>query len=110
MEKYIDIHCHPGMKPYSHSFSAGKINSRNKNHKNSIWHQDAPTLTDKLLNYVGTLTKFSQSDYTTLARGNVGLICASLYPIEKGFLVPGFGTGPVADILANFPSSSATGR
>jgi microsomal dipeptidase-like Zn-dependent dipeptidase len=50
---------------------------------------------------VGTLTKFSQSNFTALAKGNVGIICASLYPIEKSFLVPSFGTGPVADILAN---------
>jgi microsomal dipeptidase-like Zn-dependent dipeptidase len=101
MEKYIDVHCHPGMKPYSHSFGKGKVNSKRKSAKNSIWYYDPPTLTDKLLNYVGTLTKFSQSNFTALAKGNVGIICASLYPIEKSFLVPSFGTGPVADILAN---------
>jgi hypothetical protein len=101
MEKYIDIHCHPGMKPYSHSFGKGKVNSKRKTDRNSIWFYDPPTLVDKLLNYVGTLTKFSQSNFTALAKGNVGIICASLYPIEKSFLATSIGKGPVADILAN---------
>ncbi len=102
MEKYIDIHCHPALKPYSKSFSRGKVNSKRITDKNSIWHYDPPTLADKLLNYVGTLTKFSQSNFTALASGNVGVVCASLYAMEKGFLVPSFGPGTAADILSDF--------
>jgi len=102
MEKYIDIHCHPALKPYSKSYKTGKINSKRRGDKTSIWHYDPPTLTDKLLNYVGTLTKFSQANFSAEAYGNVGIMIASLYAMEKGFLVPNFGTGPIADILANF--------
>jgi microsomal dipeptidase-like Zn-dependent dipeptidase len=102
MDKYIDIHCHPALKPYSRSYTSGKKNSQKKTDKSSIWYYNPPTLADKLLNYVGTLTKFSQSNFSALAGGNVGIICASLYPMEKGFVVPSFGTGAVSDILANF--------
>jgi microsomal dipeptidase-like Zn-dependent dipeptidase len=102
MEKYIDIHSHPALKPYSRSYASGKINSRKVTDKSSIWYYNPPTLADKMLNYVGTLTKFSQSNFTALARGNAGIVCASLYPMEQGFVVPKFGTGPVADFLTNF--------
>jgi hypothetical protein len=102
MEKHIDIHCHPAMKPYSRSFTKGKANSKKIADKNSVWHYDPTTMADKMLNYVGALTKFSQSNFSSLANGYVGIICASLYAMEKGFLVPSFGSGPVADILSDF--------
>jgi microsomal dipeptidase-like Zn-dependent dipeptidase len=103
MEKYIDIHIHPALKTYSKSFSKGKINSKNKNDKHSVWYYNPPTLLDKGLNYFGTITKFSQSNFTALAKGNFGVVVISLYPIERGFLVSQkLGTGLPADIIANF--------
>jgi microsomal dipeptidase-like Zn-dependent dipeptidase len=101
MDKYIDIHCHPALKPYSKSYANKKVNSKKLNDKSSIWHYNPPTISDKLINYAGTLTRFSQSNFSALSYGNVGIVCASLYPMEKGFLVADFGTGPVADIMAN---------
>lgn len=102
----IDLHCHPGQRPYGRSFSktAGE-NSTNKKHKNSIWYYDPPAIGDRLLNRVTSLTKFSQADLTTLAYGNVRCICASLYPIERGFVnMNHVGSGPVADFFASLVS------
>ncbi|MBL0340838.1 MAG: membrane dipeptidase [Bacteroidetes bacterium] len=109
---YIDFHCHPAMKPYGHSFkkTAGS-NSKNRKDKNSIWHYDPPSTFDKVLNYVGTLTKFRQSDFSTLTYGNARIICASLYPIEKPFVATKkFGSGDVSDLLTNLATGLSDKR
>jgi hypothetical protein len=82
---YIDLHCHPAMKPYGRSFSVSPTHSNSPDpaKPNSLWYYDPPSLTDKLLNYTGGLTKFSQANATALAYGNVHIVCPSLYPLEK---------------------------
>ena len=47
---YIDLHCHPSMKPYGKSFSVepGK-NSQNRREKNSIWFYDSPNFFEKAI-------------------------------------------------------------
>ena len=86
--RFIDLHIHPAMKPLGKSFNrtVGK-NHPNKNRTSSIWHYDPPTLFDKIANILLTLTKFRQSDFTTLAKGNASIVCASLCGLEKGFLM-----------------------
>lgn len=98
----IDLHCHPGQRPYGKSFSKNPgENSTNKRHKNSIWYYDPPGIGDRLLNRVTSLTKFSQADITTLCYGNVRCVCASLYPIERGFVNMNLvKDGPLADFFA----------
>jgi microsomal dipeptidase-like Zn-dependent dipeptidase len=101
---HVDIHCHPSLKPYGKSFNRTPTgqNSANVNDDNSLWYYDPPSLTDKLLNYIGGLTKFRQANATALAYGNVRVICASLYPLEKGFVKTKLGTNIVGDTLQNF--------
>ena len=101
---YIDFHCHSAMKPYGKSYNYKKIgrNNPNRNRSNSIWKYNPPTLVDKLINYIIHLTKFSQSNFASLAKGGVHIICISLYPIEKWFFVNKIKNEFIKDIAANF--------
>ena len=101
---YVDLHCHPAMKPLGHSFSRKKRgqNNKNKNRRNSIWQYDPPSLIDKLLNIITGLTKFRQANMQALHYGDVKIISASLYPLERGFVCNKLGKGLPADALANF--------
>lgn len=100
----IDIHCHPDLRPFSKSFStdAPRQNSTNKQKKNSIWHYSPPSAGDRFAQRVVGLSKYTQSDFSSLAFGNVRCICASLYSVERSFVRLNIvGTGPVADFFAN---------
>lgn len=97
----VDLHCHPSIKPYGKSFGTNTFNSNRKRDLNSIWHHDPPSPKDKLLNRVFGLTKFRQSDFTSLYYGNVKVVSASIYPIEKGFVINKFGRSDFSDFLVN---------
>lgn len=101
---YVDIHCHSSLKPYGKSFYYKKKgwNNPDRSRANSIWRYNPPTLGDKLLNYIINLTKFSQANFTSLAKGGVKVVCLSLYPIEKKFFVNKIGNEVIRDITANF--------
>jgi hypothetical protein len=104
----IDIHCHPGLHGYGKSFSTNNpgANTGNRSKKNSIWHYDPPTAVDRVLQRTLGLSKYSQSDFTTLAYGNVKCVCASLYSIERDFVNLNIvGDSDAADFLANLISS-----
>ena len=100
----IDIHCHPDLRPYGRSFStpAPGENPSNKKSKASIWHYDPPTAVDRFEQRIAGLSKYSQSDFTSLGFGNVRCICASLYSVERSFVTLNvFGTGDVSDFFAS---------
>ncbi len=101
---YIDFHCHPSMKPFGKSFNnsdtKGK-NSPNFKKNNSLFHKKKTNPISKLFNIVTTMTKFTQTDLQTLAKGDVHVICAALYPVEKGFLINKLKTGLISDALSN---------
>ncbi|MDX2301499.1 MAG: hypothetical protein NW226_01810 [Microscillaceae bacterium] len=101
---YIDLHCHPTIKPFGRSFEAQLAHSADPKLKNSIWFRDRPNFIEKLINWTTSLTKFTQSDYTTLQKGNCKIICVSLYPLERGFFdiaKLNLGTGNISDALTN---------
>lgn len=98
---YTDIHCHPLIKPYGRSYDTN-INNPNPKKRTSIWYRKRPDILTRLLNRTTTLTKFTQSDFKTLIKGKVFIVCTSISPIEKGFFVSNLGTGPVTDLLADF--------
>ncbi len=101
---YVDFHCHSAIKPYGKSFNYNPI-GRNHTYRsavNSIWYYNPPSLTDKLLNYVINITKFSQANFTSMAKGGVRVVCVSLYPIEKGFFVNRITNEFLRDLTANF--------
>ncbi len=100
--KFIDLHIHPAMKPMGKSFNSkpGR-NNPNKNRVDSIWHYDSATFLDKVLNITTTLTKFRQSDFTSLAKGGAEVVFVSLCGLEKGFVMTKLGTGLPGDAVAN---------
>lgn len=104
---FIDFHCHPSMKPYGKSFEADMTgsNDSNRRRKNSIWFYDSPNLLERAIQLFTGISKFTQSDCTTLAYGNVRLVCASLYPIEKGFFRNKLGSGVISELVDSFITS-----
>lgn len=67
-----------------------------------MWRYDSPSLTDKLLNYIGSLTKFSQTNFSAATYGNVWVFAISMGSIEKWFFNNKLGKGFIADILEDF--------
>jgi microsomal dipeptidase-like Zn-dependent dipeptidase len=99
---FIDLHCHPAMKPFGKSFKSNKgENNTNRRSKSSIWYYDPPTFFDRALNMIVSLTKFTQADFSTLAYGGTHVVIVSLYPPEKGWVIDRLGTGHLADSLKN---------
>lgn len=101
--QYIDLHIHPAIKPFGRSFTRtpGK-NNPDRNAKDSLWYFDPPTFTDKVLNISTSLTKFRQSDFTSLAKGGADIVFVSLCALEKGFVMNSLGTRLPGDVVANF--------
>ncbi|MDQ6813023.1 MAG: dipeptidase [Bacteroidota bacterium] len=96
----IDLHCHPTLKPMGHSTNGSQ--SSDPNDKSSLWFYDPPGVTDKLLNEILSVTKFSQANFTACARGKVWVIAMALGTIEKWFFNNRLGTEVIADVLEDF--------
>lgn len=88
-DRFIDIHCHSVLKPYSKSFKnkgrEGQNNS-NANKEESAWSDDEPTGFDKILNEFLSVTKFRQANFHTSHKGGVRVMMVSIDPMEKGFV------------------------
>ncbi len=79
---YADVHVHPTIKP---------ANSGHPKPKGNMWddinHVVPSTSTGRLVSKnTLEIAKYSQSNLYKLAKGNVRLVFASLYPIESGFI------------------------
>lgn len=93
---FADLHCHPNLKTYGHSFDRGRHGE-----KQNVWNYKPPVFFSKLLNIIAGITRFSQSDFTTLSKGGARIIFASLYPFEKGFFINSAGSGPISAWLSD---------
>ncbi|WP_104812291.1 membrane dipeptidase [Aureitalea marina] len=113
MGRYVDIHCHPAMKGFGKSFKyvpTGQ-NPLDPSKRNSIWRQKKPNVGQKLVNRLVTLTKFTQTDMTTLAKADVDLVVISLYPFEKHFLSRRIlGWKGLTDLLVNLAAGISQKR
>ncbi|GEM_PF-2414313 len=72
----IALHCHPTNKPYGQSFKKspnGKNNS-NPNDEHSIWYDDSPNTTERLLQTWAEMVKFRQADLCSLGTDFDGII------------------------------------
>lgn len=110
---YIDFHCHPSLKPYGRSFkySPQKQNTINAADKNSIWHRKYPSIIQRRLNQVLTITKFTQTDLSSLANIKSEVIVTALYPFEKHFIIPKvLGSKTLAHWLINFATGISKER
>lgn len=94
--EYADLHCHPNLKTFGHSFDIEKPNK-----KQNVWYYEPPGFLTKLLNTMIGVTRFSQADFTTLSKGGAQIIFATLYPFEKGFFINSAGKGPFSAWLSD---------
>ncbi|MCX2719613.1 membrane dipeptidase [Lentiprolixibacter aurantiacus] len=103
-DQYVDLHCHPSLKPFGKSFNFDPpgIQAGRRSSKRNLWYYDPPSVLDKLLNYFTGLTKFSQSNFSSLSRGDVGIVCVSLYPLEKWFVRNKIKNELILDLASNF--------
>ena len=109
MKFLADIHCHPTMKAYGHSFPGG-INRTNIRSKSSIWYYDPPNLIKKMVDLLSEITKYRQSSFSSVGFGNTGIVFAALNPLERGFFDNKLGTGEFNDLLVNFITSVGRDR
>ncbi len=110
---YIDLHCHPSLKPFGKSFKyvPPKQNHLNRGRKNSIWHYSPPNFLERQVNKILTLTKFTQTDLTALAKSNCEIVVIALYPFEKHFLKDKMlGFKFIADGLVNLATGLSQKR
>ncbi|HZK92874.1 MAG TPA: membrane dipeptidase [Prolixibacteraceae bacterium] len=109
MNYFADIHSHPTMKSYGHSFPSQQ-NSKSPLSNSSIWYYDPPNFFDKLIDLLGGIVKYRQSNFSAMGFGNTGIVFATLYPIERGFFDNKLGTGDFNDMLLNFITSVGKNR
>lgn len=113
MPSYIDIHCHPSLKPFGKSFKYPPIkqNNLNSGRKNSIWHYSPPNFLERQVSKIITLTKFTQTDFTSLAKADCDVVVIALYPFEKHFLKKRMlGFKFLADLLVNLAAGVSQKR
>ena len=96
--KFADLHCHPNLKTFGHSFSEKSLKTKKKS---SLWYTFPPTWFSKAFNAITGMTRFRQADFTTMTRAHVRIVMISLYPFEKGFFINGFLNGPLSAKFAN---------
>lgn len=97
MIKFADIHCHSGLHPFAYNIAGKKKN-------NNVWDYDPPKDNQRDSKY----PEYTQSDFTSLAKGGVRLIYVSIYPIEQGWfdanlIKTGFLTDIAAKIISRVP-------
>ena len=80
----IDIHVHSTLKPYGNSFYAN-ANPRNINDSSCLWFRDNFNLMDNFYENIIGISRYRQSDFSTLTNSQHKIICVSLYPIERSF-------------------------
>lgn len=110
---YIDLHCHPSLKPYGKSFrrrDTKRKNNRNANRVNSIWHDKRARFLKKALNIFATLTKFTQADFSSVLVGGGKVIMASLYPMEKNMILDKNGVKFTGRLARNLATGISTKR
>ena len=98
MEKprFADLHCHPNLKPFGHSFSLKRTNP-----KKDIWYTENVNFFRKWIKWSLGITRFSQADLSTMAKGNLRMAFVSLYPFEKGFFMNAGGKGPFSALVSD---------
>ena len=96
--KFADLHCHPNLKTFGHSFTEKTLKIKNKSF---LWYTSPPTWFSKAFNAITGMTRFRQADFTTMSKANVKIVMISLYPFEKGFFINGFLNGPLSAKFAN---------
>lgn len=94
--RYADIHCHPNLKTFGHSFDT------KPNPRHDMWHPIPPSFFTKKIHRFTGITKFSQANFSSMAKAGARIISLSLYPFEKGFFINPKVNPAVAAFLADW--------
>ncbi|WP_283773959.1 membrane dipeptidase [Aquiflexum sp. TKW24L] len=94
--KYTDLHCHPNLKTFGQSFT------NTINPKSDVWYTKKPDFFSKKIYENTGITKFSQTDFSTMSKANGKVAFVSLYPFEKGFFHNPYVWPAMAAQLANW--------
>jgi microsomal dipeptidase-like Zn-dependent dipeptidase len=94
--RYTDLHCHPNLKTFGHSFSGME------NPKADLWYTKKPDILTKKIYEKTGITKFSQTDLSTMSKAKGKIAFVSLYPFEKGFFHNPYVFPKLAAQLANW--------
>ena len=93
---FADLHCHPAF------WSFNKIRNSDLdapgNPENHIWNIVVDKKKQKLMKK-GARAIYSQSDFSSLTRGEVRLVFAALYSMEKGFFMGNREKGYNAEVV-----------
>lgn len=102
----IDLHCHPQYKPFGRSFTDSskppEPQATTSSRRSSLYYYDPPSVLDKGLNYVLSLTKFSQTNLTASLYGRNMVMAVGLGATERGFFNNKLGTSTAADLIDDF--------
>lgn len=93
---YADVHCHPNLKTFGHSFD------KQRSSRNCMWQPVPPSLYRRMVQRYTGITKFSQTDFSTMAHAGARVALVSLYPFEKGFFTHKKIWPPLAAYLADW--------
>lgn len=94
---FADIHCHPNLKTFGHSFAE----SARPDPRSNLWYHQPLTPARRLVKNISGISAYSQADFTAMSSGNVKLAFVSLYPFEKGFFINLAGSGGVSAFTSN---------
>ncbi|WP_290793043.1 membrane dipeptidase [Flavihumibacter sp. UBA7668] len=97
MFKFADIHCHPNLKTFGHSFNESVISDPRSN----LWYHQPLTKYRRLVKNISGISSYSQADLSAMCSGNVKLAFVSLYPFEKGFFINLTGSGLVSAYVSD---------
>ena len=103
----IDLHCHPQYKPFGKAhLPNGQVQQQSSSptQQSSLWFYNPPKPTDKLLNNLLSVTKFSQTNLTAALYGRLLVMVVGLGAVEKFFFKNKLGTGFITDLVDNFAS------
>jgi microsomal dipeptidase-like Zn-dependent dipeptidase len=89
---FVDIHCHPNLKTFGHSFNV----SSESDPRCNLWHHQPLTPARRLVKNISGISAYSQADFTAMSSGNVKLAFVSMYPFEKGFFINLTGRGKIS--------------
>lgn len=95
--QFADLHCHPNLKTFGHSFDEVTPNA-----KQDLWYTERAGVLARLLKQYAGITRFSQCDLSSMARAGSKLAFVSLYPFEKGFFINAAGGGALSATLSDW--------
>jgi hypothetical protein len=81
----IDIHVHPTLKPYGNSFYTNS-NKKSISDSSCVWFRDNYSGSDTFFENTLGISRYRQSDFSTLTDSQHRIVCLSFYPVEKEFI------------------------